>query len=66
MVKIYRYRLRALLSTSLSPSPVHSRSFSSSSFENVGFIGLGNMGSRMANNLLKAGYKLTVHDVFIF
>ncbi|KAK8506734.1 hypothetical protein V6N12_002180 [Hibiscus sabdariffa] len=63
MVKIFRYRLRALLSTSLSPSPVHSRSFSSSSFENVGFIGLGNMGSRMANNLLKAGYKLTVHDV---
>ncbi|GKV03947.1 hypothetical protein SLEP1_g16179 [Rubroshorea leprosula] len=35
----------------------------SSQFENVGFIGLGNMGSRMASNLLKAGYKLTVHDV---
>ncbi|GMI89846.1 Hydroxyisobutyrate dehydrogenase 1 [Hibiscus trionum] len=31
--------------------------------KNVGFIGLGNMGSRMANNLLKAGYKMTVHDV---
>ncbi|KAK9001065.1 hypothetical protein V6N11_082857 [Hibiscus sabdariffa] len=26
--------------------------------KNVGFIGLGNMGSRMTNNLLKAGYKL--------
>ncbi|XP_052484180.1 probable 3-hydroxyisobutyrate dehydrogenase, mitochondrial isoform X2 [Gossypium raimondii] len=65
-MKIYGYRLRALLSTSLSSSPFHSvpsRTFSSSSFENVGFIGLGNMGSRMANNLLKAGYKMTVHDV---
>ncbi|KAG8499019.1 hypothetical protein CXB51_005429 [Gossypium anomalum] len=65
-MKIYGYGLRALLSTSLSSSPFHSvpsRTFSSSSFENVGFIGLGNMGSRMANNLLKAGYKMTVHDV---
>ncbi|KAB2089983.1 hypothetical protein ES319_A03G096300v1 [Gossypium barbadense] len=65
-MKINGYRLRALLSTSLSSSPFHSvpsRTFSSSSFENVGFIGLGNMGSRMANNLLKAGYKMTVHDV---
>ncbi|XP_012075606.1 probable 3-hydroxyisobutyrate dehydrogenase, mitochondrial isoform X2 [Jatropha curcas] len=32
-------------------------------WENVGFIGLGNMGSRMANNLIKAGYKVTVHDI---
>ncbi|KAA3484175.1 putative 3-hydroxyisobutyrate dehydrogenase, mitochondrial isoform X1 [Gossypium australe] len=65
-MKIYGFRLRALLSTPLSSSPFHSvpsRIFSSSSFENVGFIGLGNMGSRMANNLLKAGYKMTVHDV---
>ncbi|KAK5839706.1 probable 3-hydroxyisobutyrate dehydrogenase, mitochondrial isoform X1 [Gossypium arboreum] len=65
-MKINGYRLRTLLSTSLSSSPFHSvpsRTFSSSSFENVGFIGLGNMGSRMANNLLKAGYKMTVHDV---
>ncbi|GLT35697.1 hypothetical protein SLA2020_101270 [Shorea laevis] len=51
-----------------SPFPSYTmRRFSSSSlssqFENVGFIGLGNMGSRMASNLLKAGYKLTVHDV---
>ncbi|GER24657.1 leucine-rich receptor-like protein kinase family protein [Striga asiatica] len=29
----------------------------------VGFIGLGNMGSRMANNLIKAGYNVVVHDV---
>jgi 3-hydroxyisobutyrate dehydrogenase len=28
----------------------------------VGFIGLGAMGSRMAINLLKAGYELTVYD----
>ncbi|PON35081.1 3-hydroxyisobutyrate dehydrogenase [Parasponia andersonii] len=44
------------------------RTFSSHSqapplFESVGFIGLGNMGSRMANNLIKAGYKVTVQDI---
>ncbi|XVF26333.1 hypothetical protein REPUB_Repub14bG0007200 [Reevesia pubescens] len=65
----YSNRLRALLSQQLNLSsfPFHSfptiRSFSSSHFQSVGFIGLGNMGSRMANNLLKAGYKMTVHDV---
>jgi 3-hydroxyisobutyrate dehydrogenase-like beta-hydroxyacid dehydrogenase len=30
---------------------------------NIGFIGLGNMGSGMALNILKAGYTLTVYDV---
>jgi 3-hydroxyisobutyrate dehydrogenase-like beta-hydroxyacid dehydrogenase len=30
---------------------------------NIGFIGLGVMGSRMANNLLKAGHRLTVYDL---
>ncbi|KAK6150149.1 hypothetical protein DH2020_017674 [Rehmannia glutinosa] len=34
-----------------------------SQFERVGFIGLGNMGSRMADNLIKAGYNVVVHDV---
>ncbi|MGE3538513.1 MAG: NAD(P)-dependent oxidoreductase [Candidatus Tectimicrobiota bacterium] len=29
----------------------------------IGFIGVGNMGAGMANNLLKAGYTLTVNDV---
>lgn len=29
----------------------------------VGFIGLGNMGSSMARNLLVAGYRLVVHDI---
>ena len=29
----------------------------------VGFIGLGTMGGRMATNLLKAGYKVVVHDL---
>ncbi len=29
----------------------------------IGFIGLGNMGGHMANNLLKHGYPLVVHDV---
>ena len=30
---------------------------------NIGFIGLGNMGSWMAINVLKAGYPLTVYDI---
>jgi 3-hydroxyisobutyrate dehydrogenase-like beta-hydroxyacid dehydrogenase len=29
----------------------------------IGFIGVGNMGAGMANNLLKAGYTLTLNDV---
>ena len=29
----------------------------------IGFIGVGQMGGRMAKNLLKAGYELTVHDL---
>ena len=29
----------------------------------IGFIGVGNMGAGMANNLLKAGYALTINDV---
>ena len=32
-------------------------------FSRVGFVGLGNMGSHMARNLLKKGHKLTVFDV---
>ncbi|XP_043468885.1 3-hydroxyisobutyrate dehydrogenase, mitochondrial [Leptopilina heterotoma] len=39
----------------------HSRG--SREFSNVGFIGLGQMGSRMAKNILKKGHKLTVFDV---
>lgn len=31
--------------------------------QDVGFIGLGNMGSRMVNNLIKAGYRVAVHDM---
>lgn len=30
---------------------------------NIGFIGLGHMGNPMAQNLIKKGYKLIVHDV---
>src|SRR3979411_3510357 len=29
----------------------------------VGFIGLGTMGGKMATNVLKAGYKVVVHDL---
>ena len=32
--------------------------------ETVGFIGLGNMGSYMAQNLMKSGYSLIVNDVY--
>ncbi|KAI4303662.1 hypothetical protein MLD38_039264 [Melastoma candidum] len=43
------------------------RGFSSScapdEFGSIGFIGLGNMGSRMANNLVNAGYRVAVHDI---
>ncbi|KAI4297091.1 hypothetical protein L6164_036998 [Bauhinia variegata] len=65
-------RFRALISLSKCKfsSPFQSfriRRFSSSQvpslLENVGFIGLGNMGSRMANNLIKAGYRVSVYDV---
>ena len=31
--------------------------------ETVGFIGLGNMGAGMANNIQKAGYPMVVFDI---
>ncbi|KAM0900568.1 hypothetical protein ACQ4PT_020558 [Festuca glaucescens] len=40
-------------SAAAAPIPSHS----------VGFIGLGNMGSHMARNLINAGYRVSVHDV---
>ncbi|KAL9224844.1 hypothetical protein vseg_000840 [Gypsophila vaccaria] len=50
-------------------SPPQSRYFSSlhlqSRLKNVGFIGLGNMGSYMANNLIKSGYEVSVCDINI-
>lgn len=43
------------------------RSYSSldnhSRLKNVGFIGLGNMGSHMAMNLMKSGFSVFVHDI---
>lgn len=43
------------------------RQFSSapvqSLLERIGFIGLGNMGFHMANNLIHAGYQVAVHDI---
>ncbi|XP_027089265.1 probable 3-hydroxyisobutyrate dehydrogenase, mitochondrial isoform X1 [Coffea arabica] len=68
-------RLRFLLhqqlqkyTSSLRHLSYSNRSFCSASnlrsyFQRIGFIGLGNMGSRMANNLIEDGYNLTVHDV---
>ncbi|KAL3520263.1 hypothetical protein ACH5RR_018412 [Cinchona calisaya] len=69
-------RLRLLLQKQQlrkSNSSLHQFSYSNQSFcsasntpiyfKRIGFIGLGNMGSRMANNLIKGGYYLTVHDV---
>ncbi|KAH0955928.1 hypothetical protein HN011_007516 [Eciton burchellii] len=32
-------------------------------YSRIGFVGLGNMGSHMAGNLLKKGYELTVYDI---
>jgi 3-hydroxyisobutyrate dehydrogenase len=29
----------------------------------IGFVGVGNMGAGMANNLIKAGHSLTIHDL---
>ena len=31
--------------------------------KNIGFIGLGNVGSKIANNILKGGYRLFVYDL---
>eukprot|EP00256_Glycine_max_P051348 XP_014617349.1 probable 3-hydroxyisobutyrate dehydrogenase, mitochondrial isoform X4 [Glycine max] len=57
-------KLKSLLSLSKCNSALVSSSIRAfSSAQNVGFIGLGNMGSRMANNLIKAGFRLTVHDL---
>jgi len=30
---------------------------------NIGFIGLGNVGSKLADSILQAGYKLFIHDI---
>ncbi|XP_043698744.1 probable 3-hydroxyisobutyrate dehydrogenase, mitochondrial isoform X2 [Telopea speciosissima] len=46
--------------------PSSLRRFSSSNvspLQRIGFIGLGNMGFHMANNLINAGYKVCIHDI---
>ncbi|KAE8796164.1 putative 3-hydroxyisobutyrate dehydrogenase, mitochondrial [Hordeum vulgare] len=48
-------RLRARGYSSATALPPH--------MESVGFIGLGNMGSHMARNLVRAGYRVSVHDI---
>ena len=30
---------------------------------NIGFIGLGNVGSKLASNILQAGYNLFIYDI---
>ncbi|KAH8254665.1 hypothetical protein KR032_011549 [Drosophila birchii] len=42
---------------------VRAMSSQSGSGKNIGFVGLGNMGSNMASNLIKAGHKLHVFDI---
>lgn len=42
---------------------VLARFMSTGGSSNIGFIGLGNMGGHMANNLMKQGHKLNVYDV---
>ncbi|XP_048490586.1 probable 3-hydroxyisobutyrate dehydrogenase, mitochondrial isoform X5 [Beta vulgaris subsp. vulgaris] len=60
-------RNSSVFKLSQSQSQYQGRSFSSldvqSRLKNVGFIGLGNMGSRMATNLLKSGFRVSVHDM---
>ncbi|XP_075482468.1 putative 3-hydroxyisobutyrate dehydrogenase, mitochondrial isoform X3 [Primulina tabacum] len=67
LVSLYRGNSKIITSSilynKLSWARMSSSSLVSSQFERVGFIGLGNMGSRMANNLIKAGYNVLVHDV---
>ena len=31
--------------------------------KDIGFIGLGNVGSKLARNILQAGYNLFIHDI---
>ena len=31
--------------------------------KNIGFIGLGNVGSKIANNIINKGYKLYVYEM---
>lgn len=39
--------------------------FKSVKAEAVGFVGLGNMGSHMAQNLLKKGYQVVAYDLSV-
>jgi len=59
------YRSRGALANTIIGTiySTHCRLFSTSRKNRIGFIGLGNMGIHMANNLLKAGHPLTVFDV---
>ncbi|KAL1829512.1 hypothetical protein ACET3Z_007924 [Daucus carota] len=64
---IYRVRSKLLSICNVISSSSLAR-FSTSShipplLQRIGFVGLGNMGARMANNLIKAGYDVAVHDV---
>ncbi|XP_031638672.1 probable 3-hydroxyisobutyrate dehydrogenase, mitochondrial [Contarinia nasturtii] len=62
MTKWQMHALKNNASLTKSFSKCMSSSAASKSF-NVGFIGLGNMGSRMANNLIKKGHKINAFDV---
>ncbi|OIS96832.1 PREDICTED: probable 3-hydroxyisobutyrate dehydrogenase, mitochondrial isoform X1 [Nicotiana attenuata] len=65
LLGLHKWRPKLLVCSASHFSPF--RSYSSlndtSLFGRIGFIGLGNMGSRMADNLIKAGYNLAVHDI---
>ncbi|EOA16934.1 hypothetical protein CARUB_v10005158mg [Capsella rubella] len=58
-----KFKTSSVFGSYLSLRRFSSSAHDSTQFQNVGFIGLGNMGSRMVNNLVKAGYKVTVHDI---
>ncbi|XP_034952699.1 3-hydroxyisobutyrate dehydrogenase, mitochondrial [Chelonus insularis] len=54
-LNLFTVGLNLLKKSSLSQGKRH--------FSSIGFVGLGNMGNYMANNLIKKGHKIVVYDV---
>ncbi|XP_042499969.1 probable 3-hydroxyisobutyrate dehydrogenase, mitochondrial isoform X2 [Macadamia integrifolia] len=57
------YSIRSSLLRRFSSSNVSPLIQASFHLKRIGFVGLGNMGFHMANNLINAGYKVCVHDI---
>jgi phosphoglycerate dehydrogenase-like enzyme len=54
---------QGLVSTVTTRTPRNDKGVTMASEIVVGFIGLGTMGGKIATNILKAGYKVVVHDL---